>query len=96
MDNRIYDIIKKQVLTEKSNRLQEKNKLVFRVDRTSNAIEIKAAVEKLFSVKVSHVNTINVKSKKVGVRRSRSGKHNPYKKAILTLADGYSVSDLKI
>ena len=54
--NTLYDVIKKSRLTEKGNKLQEtQNTVVFTVAGTANKIQIKAAVEKLFKVKVAKV-----------------------------------------
>ena len=56
--NTLYDVIKKSRLTEKNNKLQEtQNTVVFTVAGTANKIQIKAAVEKLFKVKVAKVAT---------------------------------------
>jgi large subunit ribosomal protein L23 len=85
-----YDVILSPVITEKSTLLSEHNQVVFRVAPTANKSEIKAAVEKLFGVKVTAVNTLNVKGK-VKRFRGRLGKRNDVKKAIVTLAEGQSI-----
>ena len=59
--NKSYKIILKPIVTEKATRLSEYNKVVFAVSESSNKIEIKSAIEKLFSVKVSSVNIVNIK-----------------------------------
>lgn len=85
----IYDIIKSPCLTEKGNFLQEtESKVVFKVDPRANKIEIKDAVEKLFSVKVSKVTTSNMmgKHKRVGARSA--GVTSNWKKAYITLSEG--------
>jgi large subunit ribosomal protein L23 len=92
---RVYDVIKSQVTTEKSNSLQRENKLVFEVIKDANAREIKLAVETLFSVKVSKVNIINTPEKYM--RKSRYGKIvQGYKKAIVKLAPGFGIDSVKI
>ncbi|HEY2409884.1 MAG TPA: 50S ribosomal protein L23 [Polyangiaceae bacterium] len=82
------DIIKRPIaLTEKASRLKEDNKVVFEVALAANKIEIKSAVEALFSVKVTEVNTIvqRGKIKRVG---ARMGKRPNWKKAVVTLREG--------
>lgn len=60
----IYDIIKKPVITEKSELLRRTfNKFTFEVDRSANKVEIRNAVERLFSVTVEEVATLNMKPK---------------------------------
>jgi len=92
----IYDIIKKPVLnTEKARDLMNSNEFVFIVDKKANKIQIKDAVEKLFSVKVLSVNTLNVKPKKA---RSRATEYikSRYKKAIVKLAEGEKIAAFEI
>jgi len=87
---RHYDTILAPIITEKSTRLSEQNKVVFRVADTASKDEIAAAVEELFKVKVTKVNTLNVKGK---TKRFRGilGKRADVKKAIVTLAEGQSI-----
>ena len=61
--NKSYKTILKPVITEKATRLSEFNKVVFIVSESSNKLEIKYAVEKIFSVKVNSVNVIKIKGK---------------------------------
>ena len=84
------DIIKAPVVTEKSALLNEKNEYAFFVDVKANKTEIKDAIEKLFNVKVKEIRTINVHPRKRRVGRY-TGKTKTYKKAIVTLKDGYSI-----
>ena len=88
--NKSYKIILKPIVTEKATRLSEFNKVVFAVSESSNKIEIKGAVEKLFSVKVSSVNIVILKGK---TKRFKGimGKRNNLKKAIVTLEKGNSI-----
>lgn len=84
----IYSIIKDPIITEKSMLLKEMgNKLVFKVDKKANKIEIKKAVETVLKLEVEDVNIINVKGKpkRVGFY---FGKKPDYKKAIITLKPG--------
>jgi large subunit ribosomal protein L23 len=87
IDNRHYDVIVAPHITEKSTMVSEHNAVVFKVARDATKPEIKAAVEALFSVKVTGVNTVVQKGK------TKKWKGKPYtrsdmKKAIVTLADG--------
>ena len=66
--NKSYKIILKPLVTEKATKLSEFNKVVFAVSLNSNKIEIKNAIEKLFSVKVKSVNIVNIKGKLKGSR----------------------------
>ena len=72
LDPRHYDVIVGPVITEKATMLSEHNKVVFKVAKTATKPQIKAAVEKLFDVKVVSVNTL-VTEGKVKVFRGRLG-----------------------
>ncbi len=85
-----YDTILAPVITEKATLLSEKNQVVFRVPLTATKKEIKAAVEKLFNVKVGAVNTI-VRKGKTKQFRGTPGKRSDVKNAVVTLLDGYSI-----
>ena len=87
---RHYDVIRSPIITEKATRLSELNKVVFRVADDASKDEIAAAVEELFKVKVTKVNTLNVKGK---TKRFRGvmGRRSDIKKAIVTLAEGQSI-----
>ncbi|WP_293902328.1 50S ribosomal protein L23 [Phenylobacterium sp.] len=87
---RHYDTILSPVITEKATLLSEQNKVVFRVAGDASKDEIAAAVEALFKVNVTKVNTINVKGKTKRFRGIK-GKRADIKKAIVTLADGQSI-----
>jgi large subunit ribosomal protein L23 len=89
-DARHYDIVLAPHITEKSTLLSEQNAVVFKVAKDASKPEIKAAVEALFDVKVTGVNTMVAKGK------SKRWKGQPYqrsdsKKAIVTLAEGSSI-----
>ncbi len=92
--NRYRSIILQPIVTEKSmQEADELRKYHFRVHPEANKIEIRAAVEALFNVKVTDVNTMNVLGK--ARRRSyryRQGRTARWKKAIVTLAPGNSIS----
>ena len=87
---RHYDTILAPVITEKATLLSEQNKVVFRVAGDASKDEIAAAVEALFKVNVTKVNTLNVKGKTKRFR-GRLGRRNDVKKAIVTLAEGQSI-----
>jgi len=78
------------VLTEKSNQLREKNIVVFEVLRTANKIQIKDAVQKLFNVKVTDVNTLINRGKDRRMGRGYAKTQN-WKKAMVTLKEGDSI-----
>jgi len=87
---RHYDTILSPVITEKATVLSEQNKVVFKVAMDSTKDEISAAIESLFKVNVTKVNTMIVKGK---TKRFRGimGRRNDVKKAIVTLAEGQSI-----
>jgi large subunit ribosomal protein L23 len=85
-----YDVIRRPVVTEKSTLASELSKVVFDVAVDANKAEIKAAVEALFSVKVTAVNTM-VRKGKTKRFRGRIGVRNDVKKAVVTLAEGQSI-----
>lgn len=88
MKTLLYNILLAPLLTEKGTVLKEKdNKVVFRVARDANKIEIKKAVEEILKVKVDRVTTINYKGKKKRLGRFE-GKRPDWKKAIVTLKEG--------
>jgi large subunit ribosomal protein L23 len=83
-----YQIIKRPLITEKSNKLkEEQNQIAFIVDLKANKVEIRQAVERLFKVRVLNVRTMNIvgKRKRVGWRM---GYQSDWKKAIVTLREG--------
>ena len=85
-----HDIIRAPAITEKSTLVSEYNQVVFKVARDASKPEIKAAVEKLFGVKVKAVNTVTVKGKSK-VFRGRPGVRSDWKKAIVSLVDGHKI-----
>ena len=82
-----YDVILAPVITEKATAVSEANQVVFKVRRDATKPQIKAAVEKLFGVKVLAVNTLRRKGK---TKRFRGveGRQQDVKKAIVKLAEG--------
>ncbi|HEY8565069.1 MAG TPA: 50S ribosomal protein L23 [Beijerinckiaceae bacterium] len=90
LDPRHYDVIVSPVITEKATALSEQNKVVFKVRSDATKPQIKEAVEKLFDVKVTGVNTLVTKGK-VKMFRGRRGQRSDVKKAVVTLAEGQSI-----
>ena len=90
IDNRHYDVIVAPHITEKATLLSEHNAVVFKVTNDATKPQIKAAIEAIFDVNVTGVNTIVQKGKTKkwkGTNYSRSD----MKKAIVTLKDGQSI-----
>ena len=87
---RHYDTILAPVITEKATYLSEQNKVVFQVAKHATKDEIAQAVEELFKVTVTKVNTLIVKGK---TKRFRGvlGRRSDVKRAIVTLAEGQSI-----
>ena len=95
-------IILRPILSEKGTRLGEaQSKYIFQVEKQSNKLEIKQAIENKFKVKIKKVATLNMKGKRKNmtiksngnVLRTNGNRAN-WKKAIITLQDGYSIDIL--
>ncbi len=86
----MYNIIRNPVVTEKATILSERGQFVFRVAIDAKKPEIRAAVEGLFGVKVTAVNTLISKGKTKRFR-GRPGVRSDVKKAYVTLAEGQSI-----
>ena len=87
---RLPDVIRRPLITEKATRLLEGNQYTFEVDHRAAKPDIKAAVEQLFSVKVVGISTLNPPRRTRRVGRF-SGKRAQVKKAIVRLAEGQSI-----
>ncbi len=87
---RMYELIRRPVVTEKSTRASEHNQVVFVVPTDASKPEIKAAVEGIFKVKVMAVNTLLAKGKEKRFR-GRPGQRPDVKKAYVTLEQGHSI-----
>lgn len=81
-----HDIIIKPIITEKSMDDMADKKYTFRVDKRANKVEIKKALEEIFGVKVSKVNTMNMVGKVKRMGRFE-GKRPDWKKAIIQLTE---------
>ena len=92
--DRCYEIIKKPVISEKAtNDSMTRNAYHFRVPIEANKVEIRQAVERLFEVKVTSVNTLRVKGK--WRRRGHStGQTQAWKKALVTLTEDHRIDVL--
>ncbi len=90
IDTRHYDVVLAPHITEKSTLASEHNAVVFKVSNDATKPQIKDAVEALFDVTVTGVNTINVKGK-TKRWKGKPYKRNDVKKAIVTLKDGDSI-----
>ena len=86
-ENRLAEVIRKPLITEKATNALDLNQYTFEVDHRAAKPEIKAAVESMFNVKVIGINTMNPprRSRRVG---KFAGKRSQVKKAIVRLAEG--------
>jgi len=89
-----HEIIRRPLVTEKSTLLRDSgaNVIAFEVDPAANKIEVKAAVEKLFKVKVEEVRLINVRGKVKRMGRT-AGKRRDWRKAYVRLKEGEKAPD---
>ena len=87
---RMFEVIRRPMITEKATLMSEHNQVVFQVAMDASKPEIREAVEGIFSVKVTGVNTL-VQKGKSKVFRGRKGRRDDMKKAVVTLADGESI-----
>ena len=85
-----HDLIRSPVITEKSTMVSEYNQVIFKVARDASKPEIKAAVERLFNVKVKAVNTYVRKGKKKTFKNIRALLSDS-KRAVVTLEEGHSI-----
>ena len=93
---RAFDIVKKPITTEKSTNLQQFNQYSFIVSKNSNSFDIKNAIEAIFKVKVSKVNTSILRGKGKTFK-GQYGFRKDTKRAIVTLVEGNTIdSSLEI
>ncbi|MCD6551056.1 50S ribosomal protein L23 [Thermotoga sp.] len=90
----LNDVLVRPIITEKALGLREQRKYVFEVNPLANKNQIKEAVEKIFNVKVEKVNVINIKPKPKR-RGIFEGRTRSWKKAIVTLKEGYTIKELE-
>lgn len=89
--SKAYSVIKTVVLTEKANQQMEEGKYTFKVAVNANKIDVKKAVEELFNVKVTSVNTMKYDGKRKRLRGMKMGRRAGFKKAVVTLAEGNTI-----
>jgi large subunit ribosomal protein L23 len=86
----MYALVRSPVITEKATQISGFRQFAFRVPLSATKPEIKAAVEGLFKVKVTAVNTLRQEGKNK-IFRGRRGKRSDFKKAMVTLAEGQTI-----
>lgn len=89
-------IIKKPLITEKASvAMESRNRFTFLVERSANKVEIRKAVEKMYGVSITEVRTQTYGGGKSSVKHTNKGivvqPNNPWKKAIVTVADGETI-----
>lgn len=87
----IYSVIKSPLTTEKTTKAIAQRKYSFWVDKSANKIEIKKAVEKVYTVKVDKVASMIVKGKLKRIRTNQAGRTSSWKKAVVTLKKGQQI-----
>jgi large subunit ribosomal protein L23 len=88
----VYDVLKRPVMTEKSNAQGDaNNQYTFEVDRRANKMQVRDAVETAFNVKVLDVNIVNIPAKKGRYGRTIVTKKPAWKKAVVTLVPGSTI-----
>ncbi|OGX26821.1 MAG: 50S ribosomal protein L23 [Omnitrophica WOR_2 bacterium RIFCSPHIGHO2_01_FULL_48_9] len=85
-----YDIVKTLLRTEKGSSQEPQRKYLFQVFRRANKIQIRRAVEEIYKVKVEAVNTAIAAGKRKRVRQE-FGHTSDWKKAVVTLQDGFKI-----
>lgn len=91
-DLHLYDVIRRPVVTEKTNVMTVQNQFVFEVAPTANKVQIKEAVEVIFDVEVVKVNTMVMPYKRGKRGRKFYRRTQQWKKAIVTLVEGDTIS----
>jgi large subunit ribosomal protein L23 len=89
----VYQVLKRPILTEKTDYQRDNNQYVFEVDRRANKLQIKRAVETLFDVQVDAVNTMVMKPKRRRLGRKMITTHTVWKRAVVTLAPGNRIQE---
>ncbi len=85
-----HEVLLRPIITEKNTFLNDQGKYIFEVQREANKIEIKRAVQEIFKVTVTTVNTITVPGKERRFGRN-VGRTKTWKKAVVTLAPGQQI-----
>jgi large subunit ribosomal protein L23 len=91
-----FDVIIEPVITEKTMSLmQEQNKVTVRVQGKANRADVKKAFEKVFGVKVTQVNIVNVPAKETTRGGRYKGRISGFKKAVITVKEGQAIDLFK-
>ena len=91
MSSSIYGVLKRPIITEKTNHLREEaNQYVFEVATGATKVDVRRAVEEIFSVRVTEIRTMNVRGKVKRFKR-QFGKRPNWKKAIVTVREGDAI-----
>jgi large subunit ribosomal protein L23 len=89
----VYQVLKRPILTEKTDFLRDEGQYFFEVSRQANKLQIKEAVEVIFDVEVVAVNTMIMKRKRRRMGRKTITTRQPWKKAVVTLAPGERIQE---
>jgi large subunit ribosomal protein L23 len=89
----VYQVLKRPILTEKTDFQRDDNQYVFEVNRSANKLQIKEAVETLFDVRVQAVNTMIMKPKRRRMGRKMIVTRSAWKRAVVTLAPGEQIQE---
>jgi large subunit ribosomal protein L23 len=89
----VYQVLKRPILTEKTDFQRDDNQYVFEVNRSANKLQIKEAVQTLFDVKVLAVNTMIMKPKRRRMGRKMIVTRSAWKRAVVTLAPGEQIQE---
>lgn len=89
----VYQVLKRPILTEKTDYQRDNNQYIFEVDRRANKHQIKDAVQTIFDVKVEAVNTMIIKPKKRRMGRKVVTTRPSWKRAVVTLASGERIQE---
>jgi large subunit ribosomal protein L23 len=89
----VYQVLKRPIMTEKTDYQRDNNQYIFEVDRRANKHQIKAAVETIFDVKVEAVNTMIIKPKQRRMGRKVVTTRPSWKRAVVKLASGERIQE---
>jgi large subunit ribosomal protein L23 len=89
----VYQVLKRPILTEKTDHQRDNNQYIFEVDRQANKLQVKKAVETIFDVQVVAVNTMIIKTKRRRLGRKTITTRPAWKRAVVTLAPGERIQE---
>jgi len=89
----VYQVLKRPILTEKTDLQRDHNQYIFEVQRAANKHQIKEAVETIFDVRVQSVNTMMMKPKQRRMGRKTVVTRSAWKRAVVTLEPGERIQD---